>query len=216
MYKKRTKMLKEWPIARKGSKYIAVANHASNKSIPLLVVLRDILGIVKTKKEAKYVLFNSEIKVNNKVRKSEKFPLQVFDTISIDKMKVNYKLVIDSNKFKLIEVKGKDADTKIVKIIGKKLLSKARTQMNLEDGQNFITKDKFSVGDSVLLNTKENKIEKILELKKGCNIEVVSGKHSGEKGTLKEIISLEKGKRYLIKLKDAEVKLPFKTILVIE
>ncbi len=216
MYKKRTKMLKEWPIPRKGSKYVSVASHASNKSIPLLVVLRDILEVVKTKKEAKYVLFNSEVKVNNKVRKSEKFPLQVFDTISIEKMKMNYKLVIEGNKYKLVEVKGKDADTKIVKIIGKKLLSNGRVQMNLEDGQNFIVKDKFSVGDSAVVNTKQDKIEKVLVLEKGCNVEVVSGKHSGEKGSLKEIIEIEKGKRYLIKLKDAEVKLPFKTVLVIE
>ena len=88
--------------------------------------------------------------------------------------------------------------------------------MNLEDGQNFITKNKFAVGDSIILNTKDKKIEKILSLKAGANIEVISGKHAGEKGKLKAIEKLARGNSYVIKLKEGEVALPFDTILVIE
>ena len=75
---------------------------------------------------------------------------------------------------------------------------------------------KFSVGDSVLLNTKLNKVEKILPLKKGAKIEVVKGKHAGEKGELVDFVTLSRGKDYVIKLKNGKVSLPYKTILVIE
>ena len=101
-------------------------------------------------------------------------------------------------------------------ISGKKILGKNKMQMNLEDGQNFIIEDKFSVNDSVLINTKGNKVEKILALKQGANIEVISGKHMGKKGKIKDIEKLERKKMYKIQLKDKEVKLPVKTILVVE
>lgn len=216
MYQKRNSMPREWPVERKGTKYITLSNHSSVKSIPLLVVLRDILGIAKTKREAKYILFNEEIKVNNKIRKDEKYPVQAFDSIHIEKLGKNYKMIIENKKFKLVEVSDAESNKKIIKIIGKKLLGKGVLQMNLEDGQNILTKDKFSVNDSIVMNTKDNKIVKILPLKEGANIEVISGKHAGEKGKLKSINVLERGKKYLIKLKEKEVELPIKTILVID
>jgi len=216
MHQKRSKMPKTWPIPRKGSKYLAVASHAKTKGIPLLFVLRDILKIAKTRKEARYFVLRGDVKVNNKIRKDETFPIQVFDVVSLDKINKNYRLNIINKKFNLEEVSDKDAEKKIVKISGKKILGENRVQMNLNDGQNFLIKDKFNVNDSALINTKENKVEKILTLKKGAKIEIISGKHVGEKGKLKDIESLGKQRMYHIQLKDKDVKLPLKTILVIE
>jgi len=87
--------------------------------------------------------------------------------------------------------------------------------MNLDDGQNILTSKKFSVGDSVVLDTKKGEITEILPLKKGAKIEVITGKHAGEKGTLAEFEELSRGRNYKIKLKDKTVSLPYKTILVI-
>ncbi len=216
MYQKRNKMSKKWPVPRKGTKYLAVASHAKSKGIPLVFVLREILGIVKTRREARFMCLNGDVKINNRIRKDEKFPVQVFDIINLEKSGKNYRMEIKNRKFALKEVSGKDAGRKIAKIIGKKILGKDRVQMNLDDGQNFITKEKFSLGDSVIINTMEKKIEKILGLKEGANVEVVLGKHAGEKGKLKNIITLDRKKRYHIKLNEKEVNLPSKTILVIE
>ena len=88
--------------------------------------------------------------------------------------------------------------------------------MNLDDGGNILTKEKFSVGDSVLLNTKESKIVKVLPLREGANIEVILGKHAGEKGKLVGYVNLIRGKNYLIKLEGGQVSLPLKTLLVIK
>jgi small subunit ribosomal protein S4e len=174
------------------------------------------LKLAKTKKEVRFFLLSGDVKVNNKVRKSEKFPLQVFDTITLEKLNKSYKLVIKNKKFKLEEVSGKDADKKIVTIVGKKILADKKVQINLEDGTNYLFNKTFSVGDSAVLNTKKNEIEAILPLKKGANIESVSGKHAGERGKLEDIVSLERTKKYKIKLKNKEVELPLKTLLVIE
>jgi len=216
MYRKRSKMSRNWPIPRKGTKYLADASHSNSKGIPLLFLLREVLKIAKTRKEANYMTRNSEILVNNKARKTETFPVQLFDIIKIKKMKKNFKLEIVNKKFTLKEVAEKEADMKIVKIIGKKIISKDKIQMNLEDGQNFLTKEKFSLNDSIVIDTKENKIKKILALKEGAQVEIVSGKHAGETGKIKSIRELSREKIYTIKIKEKEVGLPIKTILVIE
>ena len=149
------------------------------------------------------------------VRKDENFPVQVFDVVNLEKAKLNYRLEIVNKKYSLVEISAKEADTKIVKIVGKKTIGKNKIQMNLDDGQNILTKEKFSVGDSVVLNTKETKIVKILPLKEGASVEVVIGKHAGEKGTLEGFDELARGRTYKIKLEDKTVSLPYKTILVI-
>ena len=214
---KKTQMPKSWPVPRKGGKkrYIAVPSHATNKGISLLFLLRDVLKLVKTRKEARHMTLNGMVKVNNNIRKDENFPVQVFDTLNLDKANLNYRLEIVNKKFSLTEISAKDSESKIVKIVGKNILGKNKIQMNLDDGQNVVTKEKFSVGDSILLNTKENKIVKILPLKEGANIEIIAGKHAGEKGKLDRFEELARGRNYIVKLEDKTVSLPYKTILVI-
>ena len=214
---KKTQMPTSWPVPRKGKRkrYVAVPSHATGKGISLLFLLRDVLKIADTRKEARHMTLNGMVKVNNKVRTDENFPVQVFDIVNLEKAKLNYKLEIVNKKFKLVEVSGKDADSKIVKITGKKIIGKDKIQMNMDDGANILTKEKFSVGDSALLNTKENKIVKILPLKEGAKVEVVVGKHAGEKGELVGFEELTRGRSYVIKLEDKTVSLPYKTILVI-
>jgi len=217
MHIKKSKMPKSWPVPRKGrgKRFIAKPSHATKKSISLLFLLRDILGIAKTKKEAKFMTLNSLVKVNNKIRKDENFPVQVFDTVNLEKSKLNYRLEIVNKKFNLKEISESESLEKVVKISGKKTLGKGKIQMNLDDGQNIISKDDFSVGDSVVLNTKNFKVIKILPLKEGANVEIISGKHAGEKGKLAGFKDLVRGRDYLIKLDNREVILPLKTILVI-
>lgn len=217
MHIKKTEMPKSWPIPRKGKRkrFVAVPSHATSKGISLLFLLRDVLKLADTRKEARYMTLNGMVKVNNQLRKDENFPVQVFDSLNLEKAKVNYRLEIINKKFQLVEISDKEAETKIVKIIGKKVLGKNKIQMNLDDGQNILSKEKFSVGDSILLNTKESKIVKVLPLKEGAKVEIIAGKHAGEKGKLVGFEELVRGRNYQIKLEDKTVSLPYKTILVI-
>ncbi len=226
MHIKKTEMPTSWPIPRKGKRkrFVAVPSHATSKGISLLFLLRDVLKIIETRKEAKYMTINGMVKVNNVIRKDENFPVQVFDALNLssrddsgepDKVELNYRLQIVNGKFRLNEISEKEAGEKIVKISGKKILGKNKVQMNLDDGQNFLSKERFSVGDSIILNTKEKKIVKILPLQKGAKVEIILGKHAGEKGELVGFEDLVRGRDYEIKLKDKTVRLPYKTVLVI-
>ena len=216
---KKTVMPKTWPVPRKGKgkRYVAVPSHGTGKGISLLFLIRDVLGLAKTRKEVRVMTLGGMVKINNKIRHDENFPVNVLDVVSLvaGKDERFYRLEIVNKKFSLVVIDAKEADSKIVKIVGKKILSGGLVQMNLRDGQNFLSKLKFSVGDSVLLDTKKDKISKILSLKKGAKVEIILGKHAGEKGELVGFEDLVRGRNYEVKLKDKTVKLPYKTILVI-
>ena len=182
MYKKRKTIKKTWPVQRKGTKYIVVP---SEKGIPLLVALRDMLKFGENKKEIKKILNLGVVSVNGKVVKEKKTALKLFDIIKLkDKF---YKLNIKDRKYCLESIDLKDSKKKVVKIIGKKLIKGEKQQVNLSDGRNYLTDKKCSVGDSVEIDLEENKIIDLIELKEKTRVFVFEGKHIGKSGVIEKI-----------------------------
>ncbi|MGD2073035.1 MAG: hypothetical protein PVG65_06065 [Candidatus Thorarchaeota archaeon] len=212
MYVKRQKIPKTWPLSRKGTKYLAVPKHNLKKGIPLVIILRDILKLVGTNKEAKKILNMNKVKVNHKVIRKERYPLTLFDVLSLDDK--NFKLVLEKKKFGIVEAKGKDAEEKIIKVIGKKTVKKGALQVNLSDGRNYVIKENVKVGDSAVLNLKENKISEILPFKEGAKIIFITGKHIGEKGTIENID--EKKKIIELKVDSEKINGKRESLLVIK
>lgn len=199
MHLKRNKFDKSWPISRKGKKYLAVSKHNQRDSIPLIIVMRDLLRLVRTKKELKKIIHEKQIKINGKEVRETNYPIGLFDILTLPTLGKNFKASLSENK-KIIfeEISEKDAETKVFKIIGKKILDKNAIQLNLFHGRNVITKEKAKVGDSVLFNLKEKKIEKIIPIEKGKNAIVIRGFHAGKKGKIENVI--ERGGKSLAKL----------------
>ena len=192
MYVKRETVSKTWPIPRKGTKYIVAPSHNKQSGIPLLVVMRDVLKLVDKRKELKQVLLEGKILVNNKIVKEENYSLALFDTISIQIMKAYYRVELSSNgKIHLHEIKESDANHKISKVTGKKILKKNLIQLNLDDGRNLISKEKINVSDSVLINFKDKKIDQVIPIKEKAKIVVIGGKHLGKSGIVEKISDKE-------------------------
>jgi len=193
MHLKRQEVPKNWPVYRKGTKYIVRPSSNLETSIPLLIILRDMLKIVSNRKEARRAIFLKNILLNNKIPKDEKSAVVLFDTLSIIPMKKNYRIDLsDKGKFELTEINESGLNKKSVKVVNKKVLRGKKIQLNLYDGRNFISDVDCGVNDSVLINFKERKIEKCLPLKENSKAIVFSGKHSGKRG---EIIKIEKEKK---------------------
>ena len=99
--------------------------------------------------------------------------------------------------------------------MGKKILGKDKIQLNLSDGRNILTKEKADVGDSVVFNFKQNKIEKIIKMEKGKKGFVVKGKHIGVKGKIEDII--ERGGKKIAEIKDdKKINVWIKNVIVME
>jgi len=185
---KRQKVPKNWPIPRKGSAYVVRPNFNIDKGIPILIILRDLLKIVQNRKEAKKAIHAKNILHNNRIIKDEKNNALLFDVITIVPSKKHYRVNLSkSGKFSLVEIKDAEAQNKTAKVVDKKVLKGKKTQLNLSDGRNFISKIKCNTNDSVLINLKNKKIEKCLALKEKANAMVFAGKHSGKKGVIRKL-----------------------------
>ena len=185
MHQTRETIPKEWPLTRKGRKYVVVSRQRNG--IPLLVVLRDMLKLGRTRKEIKKILNEGNIAVNGKMRKDERFSLLVFDILAIKKINKNYRIILSKRKFQAEEIKEKDASKRICRINGKKVLGKNKIQLNLNNGNNIICNEKARIGDSVVIDLNEKKIIKILPMQKNAKVFISVGKHKGESGVIKDI-----------------------------
>lgn len=188
MHLKRQKVPKSWPIYRKGTKYVVRPRVDIKKGIPVLIVLRDMLKIVQNRKEAKRAIHMKYVLLNNKPVTDERTSILLFDVLTLIPLKKSYRIGLSNNKkIEINEIKEKESNNKIAKIMDKKILKGKRTQLNLSDGRNFLSNIQCNMNDSVLINFKEKKIEKCIPLKENSEVFVFAGKHTGKKGIVKKI-----------------------------
>lgn len=182
---------KSWKIKRKEKMFVIRPNPGASSfklGLPLMVVLRDILGYANTSKEAKYILLNQEILVDEKRRKDLKFIVGLMSTISIPKIKQNFRVILNKKgKLELIPLKAEESNIKLCKIINKNFIKK-KIQLGLSDGRNLlIEKGDMKVGDSLVIELPHQGIKKHLKFEKGALTYSTSGKHVGEIATIQEI-----------------------------
>ncbi len=210
---KRIAMPKTWPISRKGKPRLIIEPRGSLKySLPVAVIIRDLLKLAKTKKEAEKILHEGDILVNNKIVHDVAYPLNIFDIISIPKIKKHFVLLLKGEKLVLKEISEKDALAKVFKIIGKKVLNKGKIQFNLSGGRNFISDVKARVNDSILWNLKEDKPLKHLPLKENARVFIIAGKNAGLEG----IVVKGDGETLDVKIQDKISKILVRSVWVID
>lgn len=188
---------KFWNLQTKKSKWTVAVRpgpHKKMESIPLQILLRDVLKMVETGKEAKNVLQNKEVYVDGKLAKDFAFPVGLMDVVSFPKIKKYFRIVPIKKGFGPIEISAEESKMKILKIKNKKTLKKGKMQLNMHDGRNVLaTKDEYATGDSVLVELPKIKIVEHMKLAKGNTILIFEGKDIGTIGRVIEVISSGKG-----------------------
>jgi len=211
-YIKRQSAPKNWPTPRKGTRFVA---KTLSGQIPILVLLRDLLKIAQNRREVKKALYVKNVLLNQKPARDERQGANLFDVITIVPSKKNYKLSLtERGKFALEEIKEADALKKIAKVESKKTLKGKKTQLNLSDGNNFISNVKCNTNDSVIIDLKNKKIKKCLSLKEKANVLIFTGKHAGKKGVVIKID--DETKNIIVKTSEKEVNVLIKQVIVTE
>ncbi len=213
---KREAVPKNWPVPRKGTTFVVKPNSNLETGLPVLVVFRDILEIANNRKEVKKALNAKNILINGRVPKSEKNSVNLGDIITVVPSKKNYKLSLKENgKFAVEEISEKDSGKKVSKIVGKKVLRGRKVQINLSDGRNSLYDKNCKTNDSVVIDLKSKKIDKILPLKEKSNVIVFAGKHAGKKGQI-ESLNLEKKMASVKSESGDKINVLIKQLMVIE
>ncbi len=167
--------------------------HKKFESIPLLIIVRDILKLADAGKEARKIIKAKEIMVDGKPRIDHKYPVGLFDVVAIPKLNKQYRIVPAKDGLNLIEISKNESRLKLCRIEGKTLVKNGFLQLNLHDGKNILVKEKvkkdpYKTGDSLLIEIPSQKIKKHIKMEKGSSAIIIGGQNIGDLVKIKETI----------------------------
>ncbi|MET1124739.1 MAG: 30S ribosomal protein S4e [Archaeoglobaceae archaeon] len=187
MHQKRLSAPKTYKIPRKVAKWVVKPSPGphNKEAIPLLIIVRDFLNLADTAREARRIIAAGEVLVDGVPRKDYKFPVGLFDVVTIPKIGKSYRILFDE-KGRYIPKEVEDADLKLYKIVNKTTLKGGKIQLNLFDGTNILGSNEYKTKDSLLMRIPEKEIVDHLRFEEGALVMITGGSHAGELGRLKE------------------------------
>ena len=156
-------------------------------SVALNTFLKEILFLAKTKKEVKALLKHQVVLVNGLRVKDDKFPVTLFDVVTLESMGESFRAVLTENgKLSGVSIPAKEATLLLRRVEGKTLLTGNKLQVNLSGSANMLfDKTALKVGDSLIISNK--KVVKEISLAVGVTVVLIAGRHIGTAAKVTEI-----------------------------
>lgn len=210
---KRLAAPRSWDISRKADRFVfkpMPGPHQTASSYPLGVVVRDLLSLADLSKELKYILKGGKVLVDGRERKTPRFPVGLFNVVSVPVEGADYRLVPSPKGLVLAKVGSDEAKTKLCSIRTKTKIGGGHMQYGLHDGRSVVSDDlNLSPGDAVLLEVPSQKVLGQAKLAKGSLGLVLTGDRAGQMGKIADVkkgtISREKMVRLTLPSGEAEV-----------
>jgi small subunit ribosomal protein S4e len=196
-----------WPIHRKEFTWVVNPTsgpHSFENCMPLAVILRDVLGFAKTRKEAKTIVSQGRVYVDGDVRREDDFPVGLMDVISIPDVGKSFCVLPWYKGLILNEISAEEAKFKLCRIEDKTVISDGHVQLHLHDGSNILIKvsdvknpveDVYSTLDTVKISVPEKQILEHTKMKEKDFAIITGGKNVGKHGRIVEIEKAEGKKR---------------------
>jgi small subunit ribosomal protein S4e len=191
---KRRAAPRSWTVPRKGTKWIkrpSPGPHAQDRSIPLLLVLRDLRHVVASAREARVLVGSGAVRVDGKVTDDLSRGLGLMDTLSFGKpLDQHFRLMHDRRgKLTLVPIPPAEATVKIGRVRFKHAVRGGKVEVTLHDGRNFVVdaSSAYHVGDSVKIELPEQKVVEHLPLRPGVLAFVAGGSHVGELARVEKV-----------------------------
>ena len=190
-HQKRLSVPNSWPVERKEQTYTvkAGAGPHGEDGVPLLIILRDVLGYVDSKKEARYALEQDSILVNGKALSDEQRPIGMFDILAFVEREEYYRVFPDEGgRLALTEIDADAADSRLGKVVKKQQVAGGDTQLTLHDGTTLLADDDtITQNDSIVVSNDDKSVVAHFSYEEGALVTAVDGEHAGEIGTVDEI-----------------------------
>lgn len=185
---------KAWTVPRKGTKWIlrpSPGPHAQDRSVPLLLLLRDVRRLVASSREARVLVGGGSVRVDAGVAHDLARGVGLMDTVSFaPPLDQHYRMVTDRRgKLVLVPIPTTEAMIKIGRIRAKHAAKGGRVQLTLHDGRNLLSEPKtpYRVGDSLKIEVPTQKVLAHFPLKPGAIAFVAGGSHVGELARVQKI-----------------------------
>lgn len=196
-----------WPIHRKEDVWAVKPSpgpHSLQNCLPLTIILRDILGFAKTRKEAKTIVSQGRVYVDGKIRREDDFPVGLMDVISIPDINSHFRVLSSSKGLILTPISKEEATFKLCRIENKTTVNGGHVQLNLHDGSNLLVKvadpknpqeDIYRTLDTLKISLPERQILGSIQVKEGNFAIITGGKNIGKYGSIVKIEEAEAKKR---------------------
>ena len=191
-HQKRLSVPQSWPVERKEEMFTvkAGAGPHGESGVPLLILLRDVLGYVDSRKEARYALNQDSVLINGTPINDEERPVGMFDIVAFTEREEYYRVFPDEGgRLTLTPLDADAAGSKLGKVIGKQNIPGGDLQLTMHDGQTLLVEadSEYSVGDSLVIANEDDEIVAHFEYEEGALATAVAGKHAGRIGTIEDI-----------------------------
>jgi small subunit ribosomal protein S4e len=205
-----------WPIHRKELPWIvkpSSGSHSLESCLPLTLVLRDILGVAQTRKEAKMILSEGKVLVDGTIRRKDDFPVGLMDVISMPQADKYYRVMPSHKGLVLNPISKEEANFKLIRVEDKTTV-KNGVQIAFHDGSNMLVKVAdikkpievaYETFDILKVTYPDKQVVSTLKTKEGNLAIITGGKNIGKQGKIVEIEKTEAKKRRqaLVVIEDA-------------
>lgn len=156
--------------------------HPLERSLPLAAVLRDLLGYVRSAREATQVLGDRTVSVDGRVVTSSKFPVGVMDVVSIAATKEHFRMLVDARgRLRLVRIDEAAASWKLCRVEDKRSARGRKVQVNLHDGRNLLlAKNAYATGTTLKVSLPKQEVLAEFPLAAGRVALLIGGQHVGE------------------------------------
>ena len=189
-----------WPIKRKQMTWAPRTRpgpHPIERSLPLITIVRDILGYAKTAREAIHIINTGKVKVDGVVRIDHRFPVGLMDVLQIQGADQIFRVLPEPNRGLIPKpIEQKEAGFKLCKIVGKRSVNGGKTQLNLHDGRSLVVQPReprqktdweYSVGAAIQLGLPDQKVIRTVSFQTGALGLVIDGRNQGLTGKITSI-----------------------------
>jgi len=199
-----------WPIHRKEYVWAVKPSpgpHSLAHCLPLTIVIRDILGFAKTRKEAKTIISKGKVFVDGKIRREETFPVGLMDVISIPDAEASYRVLSHEKGLILHPIDKDETSFKLCRIENKTVVNHGHVQLNLHDGTNKLIQvadpknpeeDVYKTLDVLKVAVSSGEIVGHIKLAKNAPALIIGGKNRGIYGKIVDIEKATGKKRRLL------------------
>ncbi len=202
-----------WKIHRKETTWAPNPHpgaHPRQQSIPLVMLLREMLSHARTSKEAEKIVTRSMVKVDGRIRRDHRFSVGLMDVVNIAGVNKIYRMLPKPRQgLSLIQIEEGESAYKLCRITGKETISGGQVQLALHDGRTVIISRKeqsqkpeegYQVGGAVQVSLPGQKIMKYVPFRVGNLGLVTQGRNEGLHGRITTISSGTNARRRIAKI----------------
>ena len=191
-HQKRLSAPNSWPIERKEQMFTVKADAGPHgeDGVPLLIILRDVLEYVDSRKEARYALDGGSVTVNGDDTVAVDRPLGMFDILAFHGREEYYRVFpSEGGRLSLTPIDGDAAASRLGKIVGKRSIGGGDVQYTLHDGTTLRQDTgEYDTADSLVIDNESKEIVAHFTYEEGALVTAVAGAHAGEIGEIDQTI----------------------------